>query len=167
MSTKTVPYQLLNLLMLLEIIMKVGNSTKEGKVLFQADNQRRWIPRLFWRLIVCLPLGIMAYWFLRWFFLPSYKRTAAVEIQTPRSTGVPLPIQKDDFSTLKGIGPKTAEGLYDAAIYTFEQLGLMDLDSLEAILKERGLPSANASFWQQQATLAAAGDWEGLKKIQS
>lgn len=135
-------------------------------MVFQADNQRRMIPRWFWRLFVCLPLGIMAYWFLRWFFLPSYKRTSSVEIETPRSTGVPLPIQKDDFSILKGVGPKTAQGLYAAGIYSFEQLGLMDLEDLEEILKERGLPAASASFWQKQASLAAAEDWEGLEKIQ-
>ena len=109
----------------------------------------------------------MAYWFLRWFFLPSYKRTAAVEIETPWSPGVPLPIQKDDFSLLKGVGPKTSKGLYEAGIYTFEQLGLMDLDDLEKTLKAHGLPTTNAASWQKQATLAAAEDWEGLKKIQN
>ena len=135
-------------------------------MLFQADGQRSQFPRWLWRLFICLPLGIMAYWFLRWFFLPSYKRTDVVEIETPWSTGVPLPIQKDDFSLLKGVGPKTSKGLYEAGIYTFEQLGLMDLDNLELTLKDHGLPTTNAASWQKQATLAAAEDWEGLKKIQ-
>lgn len=134
--------------------------------MFRAGKKGRLIPSWFWTLFVCLPLGFLVWWLLRWFFLPSYKRTSAVEIEAPRSDGVPLPIQRDDFTTLKGVGPKTAAGLYQAAIYTFEQLGLMDPDKLEQILKEQGLPSSSAAFWQEQAALAAAGDWKGLKKLQ-
>lgn len=133
---------------------------------FRAGDQRKLIPSWFWFLFIFLPLGVLTYWFLRWFFLPSYKRTSAVEIETPRSDGVPLPIRKDDFTILKGVGPKTAAGLYRAGIYTFEQLGLMDPDGLYAILKEGGLPTSSAASWQEQAALAAAGDWEGLKKLQ-
>lgn len=135
-------------------------------MLFRAGTQRKLIPGWFVTLFLCLPLGILIWWFLRWFFLPSYKRTAAVEIETPRSAGVPLPIQKDNFTILKGIGPKTADGLYRAAIYTFEQLGLMDTARLIETLKDHGLPSGSAAFWQEQAVLAAAEDWEALKKIQ-
>ena len=135
-------------------------------MLFHSGTQRKLIPGWFWSLFVCLPLGVLVWWFFRWFFLPSYKRTAAVEIETPRSAGVPLPIHKDNFTVLKGVGPKTADGLYLAAIYTFEQLGLMDIDRLEQTLKDNGLPTSNAAFWQEQAVLAAADDWEGLKKLQ-
>ena len=135
-------------------------------MLFQAGTQRKLIPGWFWTIFVCLPLGILVWWFYKWFFLPSYERTSAVEIETPRSAGVPLPILKDNFTVLKGIGPKTADGLYRAAIYTFEQLGLMDADRLVQILKEHGLPSGSAAFWQEQAVLAAAEDWEALKKLQ-
>ena len=135
-------------------------------MLFRAGNRRNLIPKWFWSLIVFLPLGLVTWWFLRWFFLPSYKRTSSVEIETPRSAAVPLPIQKDDFTTLKGIGPKTAAGLYGAAIYTFEQLGLLDPDKLTEILKDQGLPSSKAAFWQAQAALAAAEDWKGLEKLQ-
>ena len=135
-------------------------------MLFQAGKQQKWIPNWFCTLFVLLPLGVLAWWFLRWFFLPSYKRTSAVEIDTPRSAGVPLPIQKDDFTVLKGVGPKTAAGLNRAGIYTFEQLGLMDADKLEIVLKDQDLPSSSAAYWQEQAALAAAGDWEGLQKLQ-
>jgi predicted flap endonuclease-1-like 5' DNA nuclease len=117
-------------------------------------------------LIIFLPLGVLAWWFLRWFFLPSYKRISSVEIETPRSSGVPLPLHKDDFTLLKGVGPKTAAGLNSAGIYTFEQLGLLDPEQLTQSLKDLGLSSSNASFWQQQAALAAAEDWEGLEKLQ-
>ena len=135
-------------------------------MLFKSGNQRRIVPTWFWVLILFLPLGIMTWWFLRWFFLPSYKRTSAVEIDTPRSAAIPLPLKKDNFTKLKGVGPKTAAGLYEAGIYTYEQLGLMDLDKLVQSLKDRGLPSSNASLWKEQAVLAAAGDWEGFEKLQ-
>jgi predicted flap endonuclease-1-like 5' DNA nuclease len=124
------------------------------------------IPNWFWMLLIFLPLGTLTWWFLRWFFLPSYKRTSSVEIDTPRSSGVPLPLLKDDFTILKGIGPKTAAGIHQAGIMTFEQLGLMSLEELVQILKAQGLPSSNADSWKEQAVLAAAEDWEGLQKIQ-
>lgn len=135
-------------------------------MLFQAGKQGRLIPGWFMTLFIYLPLGIVAWWFLRWFFLPSEKRTTALEIETPRSTGVPLSIHKDNFTILKGVGPKTADELYQAAVYTFEQLGLMDADRFVELLKDHGISSSNAAFWQEQAILAAAKDWEGLKKLQ-
>jgi len=135
-------------------------------VLFRARNRPRLIPRWFWLLLVFLPLGVMAWWFLRWFFLPSYQRISAVEIETPRSSGVPLPIQRDDFTVIKGIGPKTAASLYQESIFTYEQLGLMDPDKLQEILRDHSLPTSNAATWQEQAALAAAEDWDRLEEIQ-
>jgi len=135
-------------------------------MLFRADNDRRLIPSWFWFFFLWLPLGTLAWWFLRWFFQPSYKRTSSVEIETPRSTSVPLPLHKDDFTILKGIGEKTANALNRAGIYTFEQLGLMDLDKLVEKLKEEGVPGGRAAKWQREAVLAAAGDWDQLEQIQ-
>ena len=87
-------------------------------------------------------------------------------IETPRAKAKRLPIKKDDFRKLKGIGPKSAAVLYQSRIYSFEQLGLMDIEELERILKENNLPSAGAAFWQKQARLAAAEDWKLLEKLQ-
>ncbi len=147
--------------------MRSGSQQEEDEVVFQAGKQKKLIPGWFWNLFVCLPLGIMIWWFLRWFFLPSYKRTSALEIETPRSDGIPLSIIKDNFTILKGVGPKTADGLYRAAIFTFEQLALMDPERLVHLLTDQGLPSNNAAFWQEQSKLAAAADWDGLKKLQN
>ena len=132
----------------------------------EAGENGRLIPRWFWTLFVCLPLGLMAWWFLRWFFLPSYKRTSSVEIETPRSKGVKLPVKKDDFRLLKGIGPKTASVLYQTGILSFEQLSLMEKTKLEQILKSHNLPAGRIDFWQKQAALAAAEDWAALEKLQ-
>lgn len=131
-----------------------------------AGRNGKLIPRWVWTLFVCLPLGLMSYFFLRWFFLPSYQRTSSVEIDTPRSPTVRLPVKKDDFRILKGIGPKTAGVLYQAGILSFEQLALQEPEKLVRILKKHNLPSGAAAFWQKQAALAAAEDWKALEKLQ-
>jgi predicted flap endonuclease-1-like 5' DNA nuclease len=123
-------------------------------------------PKWFWITLLGVPIGLMIVWFLRWFFLPSDQRTAALEIEIPRSDGKRHPIKKDDFRLLKGIGPKSAAALFQAKIFSFEQLGRMDLEKLEAILKNNNLPSRGAPFWQKQAALAAAGEWKLLEKLQ-
>lgn len=116
--------------------------------------------------MIGVPLGFMLWCFLRWFFLPCYERTSAVVIDTPRSKFKRSPIKKDDFRKLKGVGPKTAAVLYQSRIYSFEQLGLMDQEDLERLLKDNNLPSAGAAYWQKQARLAAAEEWMLLEKLQ-
>ncbi len=135
-------------------------------MVFRSGKSGGFIPRWFWFTLIGLPAGLMIWWFLRWFFLPCDKRTSAVVIDTPRSKVKRLPIKKDDFQMLKGIGPKSAAAIYQASIYSFEQLGLMNQEKLELILKKNNLPSGNAAFWQKQAVLAAAEDWKGLEKLQ-
>ncbi len=126
----------------------------------------RLIPRWFWFTLIGVPIGLMAWWFLRWFFIPCNERTSAVIIEVPRSEYKRLEVRKDDFRKLKGIGPKSADVLYQARVYSFEQLGLMELEKLERILKKNNLPSTGAAFWQKQARLAAAEDWKLLEKLQ-
>jgi hypothetical protein len=133
-------------------------------MLFQAGKKRKFIPSWIWTLIFLYPIFLLVRWLVWWFFCPSYKRTAAVEIDAPRSDSISMIDKKDDFSLLKGIGPKTAEALHDAGILTFKQLGLIDLDELSQVLRDYSLPASNAAFWQEQARLAAAQDWEGLEK---
>ena len=133
---------------------------------FRSGKSGRLFTRCFWFALIGIPAGLMIWWFLRWFFLPCNERKSAVEIEAPRSEPIRLPIKKDDFRKLKGIGPKSAEALYQARILSFEQLGLMDLEKLEMILNENNLPSGNAAFWQKQAVLAAAEDWKRLEKLQ-
>ena len=133
---------------------------------FKSGTSGRQISRWFWFALIVFPVGLMLWWFLRWFFLPRYERTSTFVIETPRSEPIRLPIKKDDLRKLKGIGPKSAEALYQARVLSFEQLGLMDQDQLEMILKKNNLPSTNAAFWQKQAVLAAAEDWKKLEKLQ-
>jgi hypothetical protein len=132
---------------------------------FQAGGRRKFIPSWIWILVVSFPLILLIRWLVWWFFCPSDKRTAAVEIDAPRSDFISMEINKDDFSILKGIGAKTAEALHKAGILSFEQLGLMDQDQFLQVLKNQSLPTANADFWQKQAAFAAAENWEGLEKL--
>ena len=133
---------------------------------FRTAKKRKFIPSWFWIFLVALPISILVRWLIWWFFCPSDKRTSAVEIEAPRAESIPIQLHKDDFSMLKGVGPKTAEAIYSAGIFTFEQLGLMDPGELDQLLKDNSLPATNSAFWQKQAALAAAQDWDGLKKIQ-
>jgi hypothetical protein len=133
---------------------------------FRSANERKFIPAWFWILVVGLPLLILLRWLVRWFTCPNYRRTSAVEIETDRNKTGSLKISRDDLTALKGIGPKTAEILYQAGILSYQQLGLIQLEKLEEILREHSLPAASGAFWKQQAALAAAGDWDGLEKTQ-
>ncbi len=133
---------------------------------FCTANKRTFIPSWFLILLVALPISFLIRWLILCFFCPRNKRTSAVEIEAPRSEAIPIQLKKDDFSILKGVGPKTAEAIHSAGILTFEQLGLMDPGELDQLLKDNSLPATNSAFWQKQAALAAAGDWDELNKIQ-
>ncbi|MCJ7718245.1 MAG: hypothetical protein MUO54_17230 [Anaerolineales bacterium] len=132
-----------------------------------ASKEGKFIPGWFWVFFVFVSICILARWLFWWFFCPSYQRTSAVEIETPRSKPNAEPIKKDDFRKLKGIGPKTAEALYKLGILTFEQLGLINSEKLIQILKSENIPGGKADFWQQQAKLAAAEDWKKLETLQN
>jgi hypothetical protein len=132
-----------------------------------AGKKGSFIPGWFWILFIGVPICILTRWFCWWFFSPSYKRTSSVEIDTPRADSIKLPVKKDDFRKLKGIGPKISDALHKVGILTYEQLGLLDPEKLDRILKSENVPSANAGFWQAQAKLTAAEDWKKLEALQS
>ena len=74
--------------------------------------------------------------------------------------------EADDLARIEGIGPKVAQVLSEAGISTFEALANTDVDAIQQILKDGGLRMMDASTWPTQAKLAAAGDWDGLQKLQ-
>lgn len=75
--------------------------------------------------------------------------------------------KEDDLTILEGIGPKVAAILKEAGISTFAQLASSDPARVEAILRQAKLQMLDPRGWIEQAHLAAQGDWEGLKKLQS
>ena len=75
--------------------------------------------------------------------------------------------EADDLVKIEGIGPKVAQALNEAGISTFEALANANVEDIQQILKDAGLKMMDASTWPAQAKLAAAGDWDGLQKMQA
>lgn len=84
---------------------------------------------------------------------------------------VPLAVDntKNDLSVIAGVGPKLREALNNEGIQSFNHLIAADIDELMATLKEKAVRfnKNNAATWQQQATLAAQGDWSGLDTLKA
>ena len=80
----------------------------------------------------------------------------------------PLPATQarvENLQRVEGIGPKIASVLAGAGITTFAQLAQAEVSRLRQILEGAGIRLADPSTWPEQAALAAAGDWEGLKTL--
>jgi predicted flap endonuclease-1-like 5' DNA nuclease len=77
----------------------------------------------------------------------------------PMSAAPPAPDKKDDLTVIEGIGPKSAEALYKAGIFTFQQVASLTPDQLEEIVKVRGGVNLvnDAKSWPKQARLLADG----------
>ena len=76
------------------------------------------------------------------------------------------PATADNLVSLEGIGPKVAKLLEANGITTFSALAAADLGKLREILDGAGYKYMEPAGWVDQAKLAAAGDAEGLKKLQ-
>ncbi|HET9909583.1 MAG TPA: 50S ribosomal protein L21 [Anaerolineales bacterium] len=74
--------------------------------------------------------------------------------------------ETDDLVKIEGIGPKVSKTLKDAGITTFEALANTSVEDIQKILSDAGLKMMDATSWPEQAKLAAAGDWDGLKAMQ-
>ncbi len=74
----------------------------------------------------------------------------------------------DDLKKIEGIGPKIAGLLNEAGIMTFSDLAKAKEKQLADVLQKAGarFRLAKHDTWQEQATLAAAGKTDELKKLQ-
>ena len=72
----------------------------------------------------------------------------------------------DDLKVIEGLGPKSAQVLTKAGILTFKALSKMSPDEIHEVLKNAGMRIATPRSWPEQASLAAAGEWEKLKAFQ-
>ena len=74
----------------------------------------------------------------------------------------------DDLIIIEGIGPKIAQVLATNGITTFAQLAKTEPAAIQDILKKSSgrFSLAKPETWAQQAELAAAGNWDALKKLQ-
>ncbi len=76
--------------------------------------------------------------------------------------------KRDDLTKIEGIGPKVQELLNNAGITTFSLLAGTSPERLDEVLDAAGsiYKAMEKKSWPQQASLAAAGEWEELEKLQ-
>jgi hypothetical protein len=72
----------------------------------------------------------------------------------------------DDLTVLEGIGPKVAKILNEAGYASFADLANADPAVVDKVLDANNLQMMDSAGWIEQAKLAAAGDMQGLKKLQ-
>lgn len=74
----------------------------------------------------------------------------------------------DELEKIEGIGPKIADLFRNAGIDTFQKLAESSVESMKEILSNAGsnFASHDPSTWAEQASLAAAGNWDELKVLQ-
>lgn len=96
---------------------------------------------------------------------PAAKKAAA-KPAAPKAPAVKA--APDDLKKIEGVGPKIADLLNAAGIFTFAELSTASKKKLEEVLTAAGsrFRLAKPDTWQQQAKLAAAGKTEELKKLQ-
>ncbi len=132
-----------------------------------------------WALImlVLLPVSALLGLLLWWWLCQQQTHEAVIPVKVRQSTPTgtsqapmhaarPAPATADDLKHIAGIGPKISSLLQTAGITTFAELAATDVSRLERILKEYGIRLADPGTWPQQASLAAAGEWEALKALQ-
>ena len=92
-----------------------------------------------------------------------------VEASTVAESALTAEQSDDDLTRLTGIGPKLAEAMKAAGICTYAQLTTMSVEDVSQALASSNIRynKASAESWAEQATLAAAGDWKGLKAHQA
>ncbi len=78
------------------------------------------------------------------------------------------PAKKDDLKIVEGIGPKIEQLLFEAEIYTWDDLSKTEVSMLQAILDKAGpnYKVHNPESWPFQAKLALENKWDELKKWQ-
>ncbi len=80
---------------------------------------------------------------------------------------IEAPVEEpDDLKIIEGIGPRSAQALAEAGILTFKSLSAMNADAIQSVLRAAGVRVPYPETWPEQATLAAAGDWDALKQLQ-
>ena len=87
------------------------------------------------------------------------------EETAPELTGTS--VGPDDLVSLEGIGPKVAEVLAGLGITTFAALAAADPEEIKRALAAAGYGFMEPEGWVEQAKLAASGDHEGLRRLQT
>ena len=114
-------------------------------------------------LAIFLVLVLVGWWVSR-------KKGDQVEAQVEAKEDVPTTPKKeksaDDLTKLEGVGPKVAKILTEAGYASFADLAKADPVEVDKVLDANKLQMLDSAGWIDQAKLAAAGDMEGLAKLQ-
>ena len=118
---------------------------------------------LTWLLLIALAffflMVVVGWWVSRNKGEPAEAQVEAhAEPQAEKST--------DDLTKLEGVGPKVAKILAEAGITSFADLAGADAAEVDKVLDANRLQMLDSAGWIEQAKLAAAGDMEGLAKLQ-
>ena len=120
------------------------------------------IPWWVWVIIVVMSLLLVWWWLSR----RSEEAAPAVTVETPTPASEAAPPGPDDLTRIEGIGPKISGLFKDAGITTFAQVAEADASLLDRIIDEVGITMIDPSTWPEQASLAAAGEWDALQALQ-
>lgn len=97
-------------------------------------------------------------------------KKATAKKAAPKKAAAKAKKTGDDFTKLSGIGPSMEATLKGLGIDTFTKLAETDDDELREMLEKSGARLNNnkeaMDSWNEQATLAAKGDFAGLTKLQ-
>ncbi len=98
------------------------------------------------------------------------KVAAVKEEKKPAKKAAPKKAAKaDDLKKIEGVGPKIASILAESGYETFAKLAKADPEKIREILLEKGgkrYAMHDPTTWPKQAEMAAAGQWDELKKWQ-
>jgi len=112
-----------------------------------------WLLRVV--LIVFLLIVLIGWWVSR-----NKGEQAKVQPEAPAKKSA------DDLTILEGVGPKVAKILTEAGYASFADLAKADPVEVDKVLDANKLQMLDSAGWIDQAKLAAAGDMEGLAKLQ-
>jgi large subunit ribosomal protein L17 len=98
------------------------------------------------------------------------RRAGAAKKQTEGEAKQPVTTKKakDDLKKIEGIGEKAEAALNASGINTYAELAKSSAEELKTLLAMGGghFNATETSTWPEQATMAAAGKWDELKKWQ-
>lgn len=98
---------------------------------------------------------------------PAKAKAAPKKAAAPKAAAKTVAV-KEDLTKIEGVGPKIADLLKAADITSYATLAKADLKVLKGILDKAGsrYKMHDPTTWPKQASLAAAGKWDELKKLQ-
>jgi len=114
---------------------------------------------LLWVVLVIFVLIVLIGWWV--------SRNKGEQVKAPSEAPAPAAQKSaDDLTVLEGVGPKVAKILTEAGYASFAALAKADPVEVDKVLDANKLQMLDSAGWIDQAKLAAAGDMEGLAKLQ-